>query len=113
MMPIQMRVTGTGNSTAIIPDFMQNPFNVSIGCVAGTASVTFDVQHCFDYTTVFSPTWNGSSSVTWFNNSGITAATTNVSGNYAFPVAAIRLHVGTAVATSTVDITITQASNAP
>jgi hypothetical protein len=113
MMPIQMRVTGTGNSTAIIPDFMQNPFNISIGCVLGTAAGTFSVQHTFDYSTVMSPTWNGSSGVTWFNNTGINAATASVSGNYAFPVAAIRLNVSGAVATTTVDVSITQASNAP
>lgn len=113
MMPFQARVTGTGNSAVCIPDFMQNPFQISIGCVLGTAGGTFSVQHTFDYTTVMSPTWNGSTGVTWWNNTGISNATASVSGNYAFPVAAIRLNVSEAVATTTVDVSITQAQNAP
>ena len=113
MQPIQVSVTGTGVSTSFIPDYMQNPFQISIGCVLGTAAGSFSVQHCFDYSTVFSPTWNGSTGVTWFNNSGITNATGSISGNYAFPVAAIRLNVSNAVATTLVTMFITQASNAP
>jgi hypothetical protein len=113
MQPIQVTVTGTAASTAFLMDYMQNPFQVSVACVLGTAAGTFSVQHTFDYTTVFSPTWNGSTGVTWFNNSGITNATATISGNYAFPVAAIRLNVTNAVATTTVAMTITQASNAP
>ena|SRR5689334_6168772 len=113
MQPIAVTVTGTAVSTAFIPDYMQNPFQISIGCVLGTAAGTFSVQHCFDYSTVLSPKWDGSTSVTWFNNSGITNATGSISGNYAFPVAAIRLNVSDAVATTTVTMFITQATNAP
>lgn len=113
MQPIAVRVTGTGNSPAFVMDYMQNPFAVSIGCVLGTAAGTFNVQHCFDFSTVMQPSWNGSTGVTWFNNTGITAATASVSGNYAFPVAAVRLNVIGALATTTVDMFLTQASNAP
>ena len=113
MMPIQVSVTGTGVSTSFLPDYFQNPFQVSIGCVIGTAAGTFSVQHCFDFRTAYLPTWDGSTNVTWFNNSGITSATANISGNYAFPVAAIRLQVSNAVATTLVTMNITQASNAP
>lgn len=113
MQPIAVTVIGTGVSTAFIMDYMQNPFNVSIGCTIGTAAGTFTVQHCFDYSTVFSPTWNGSTGVTWFNNSGVTNATAAIAGNYAFPVAAIRLNVTGAVATTSITMNITQASNAP
>lgn len=113
MQPIAVTVTGTGVSTSFIMDYMQNPFQVSLGVVLGTAAGTFSVQHTMDYSTVFSPTWNGSTGVTWFNNSGITNATASIGGNYAFPVAAIRLNVSAAVATTTVTLNITQASNAP
>lgn len=113
MMPIQVSVTGTGVSVPFLPDFMQNPFAISIGCVLGTAAATFSVQHCFDYRTAYLPTWDGSTNVTWFNNSGITNSTISTSGNYAFPVAAIRLQVSGAVATSLVTMFLTQASNAP
>ena len=113
MQPIQVTVIGTGSSTAFLPDYMQNPFNISIACVLNTAVATFNVQHCFDFRTAYLPTWDGSTNVTWFNNSGITSATANISGNYAFPVAAIRLQVSNAVATTLVTMNITQASNAP
>lgn len=113
MMPIQMTLNGTAVSTAIIPDQFQNPFNISIGCALATAAGTFSVQHCFDYSTVMLPTWDGSTGVTWFNNSGITNATASISGNYAFPVAAIRLNVTNAVATTQVTLFLAQASNAP
>lgn len=112
MMPIQMTVTGTAVSTAIIPDQFQNPFSVSIGCVLVNAG-TFSVQHTFDYSTVMLPSWDGSTGVTWFSNSGITNATASISGNYAFPVAAVRLNVTNAVATTTVTVFFAQATNAP
>lgn len=113
MQPIAVTVTGTAVSTSFIMDYMQNPFQVSIGCTLGTAAGTFSVQHTLDYATVFSPTWNGSTGVTWFNNTGITNATASITGNYAFPVAAIRLNVTSALATTTVTMNIAQASNAP
>lgn len=113
MKPVQVLVTGTGISTTIFPDLYQNPFNVSVACVLGTAAGTFSVQHTFDAATAYLPTWDGSTTVTWFTNSGITNATGTISGNYAFPVAAIRLNVSNAVATTTVAMTIIQATNAP
>lgn len=113
MQPIAVTVTGTGVSTSFIMDYMQNPFQVSLGCTLGTAAGTFSVQHTYDYATVFSPTWNGSTGVTWFNNTAITNATATISGNYTLPVAAIRLNVSNAVATTTVTMNIAQASNAP
>lgn len=113
MMPTKRTVTGTsGVSSPIFPDQFQNPFSVSIGCVL-TAAGTFSVQHTFDYSTVMLPTWDGSTGVTWFTNSGITAATTSIASNYAFPVAAVRLSVLDGVATTSVTMFYAQATNAP
>lgn len=113
MQPIQVTVNGTGISTAFIMDYMQNPFQVSVACVMDAAG-TYSVEHTFNYSTVFSPTWNGSTGVTWFPNTGIVNATAGTaSGNYAFPVAAIRLNVSGAVATTVTTMFLTQASNAP
>jgi hypothetical protein len=112
MQPIAVTTIGTATSTPFIMDYMQNPFQVSVGCVLNSGTAFFNVQHIFDYSTVFSPTWNGTSG-TWFNNSGITGATASISGNYAFPVAAIRLQVASCSATASVTMNITQASNAP
>jgi len=113
MKTFQATVTGTANSPIFYPDLMANPFQVSIACVVGTAAATFNVQHCFDYATAYLPTWDGSTGVTWFNNTGIANATANISGNYAFPVVAVRLNVTSAVATSTVTLYVTQADTVP
>jgi len=112
MQPVQLTQNGTGFTRPVIMDYMQNPFQVSLGCIVSSGgTATFNVEHTFDYSAVFSPLWNGTSA-TWFANTGITAATTNVAGNYAFPVAAIRLN-STANATTSVTLVITQASEVP
>lgn len=113
MKAIQTTVLGTANSQAFHMDVFQNPFQVSVACVLNAGSATWNVQHCFDLATTLLPLWNGSTGVTWFNNSGITAATATLSGNYAFPVAAIRLNVTDANATASVTVFIDQATNAP
>lgn len=112
MYPVSIRVVGTAISTPIIPDTFQNPFNIGVGVVA--ANCTYSVQHCFDYTAVMSPTWNGTTA-TWFENSGITnTSLATCNGNYAFPVAAIRLNVtGAANATAAATMMLIQAQNAP
>ena len=114
MQPVQVSVTGTAFSPPIVMDYMQNPFNVSLGCIVSSGgTATFSVEHTFDYSGILSsPTWNGTTNVTWFGNTGITATTISCFGNYAFPVAAIRLN-STANATTTVTLVVTQASEAP
>jgi hypothetical protein len=73
---------------------------------------------------VYSPLFNGISALlpgnvtataVWFQNSGING-TSNVTsnGNYAFPVAAIRLNVAsTSNSTTQVNMWLIQATNAP
>jgi len=126
MMPVVVTVNGTGVSRAIYPDIMQNPFQIGVGIESnvalGSAAATmgWQVEHTFDYTTVWSPTWNGTTAV-WIANSGLngtaigsTANATSANGNYAFPVAAIRLNVFTTVnATTAISMVIIQATNAP
>lgn len=121
MQPVVVWAIGTATSTVVIPDYMQNPFQISVGCVLGTAAGTFSIQHSLDFPTVYAPSFNGATALvngavqtaTWFDNSGITNATASITGNYAFPVAAIRLNIKNAVATTQVTAIITQATNAP
>lgn len=114
MQPVQITVLGTANSTPIFMDLFQNPFQVSIACVLNAGNATFTVQHCFDRATAYLPTWDGSTNVTWFNNSGITNGTGNISGNYAFPVVAVRLNVsGASNATTSVTMFLDQATLCP
>lgn len=89
MRPIRVAVTGVGVSAPIPLDTNQSPFAVGLGCVLD-GSATYSVQHTYDDIT--SPSFNPASA-TWFTNSGISAATTSVDSNYAFPVQAIRLNV--------------------
>jgi hypothetical protein len=97
----KITVTGTGTSAWIPLDNKQAPFNVGIGCVIVSGTATYSVEHTFD--DVFDLTVTPVA----FQNSGITAQTTNKDGNYAAPVKAIRLNV-TAGASPVVAMTIIQ-----
>jgi len=119
MQPVQLTIIGTAISTPIFPDTKQNPFNIGIGVslqTGGVSTVGLSVEHTFDFSTVMSPTWNGTTAV-WFQNSGInqTTVTTGVgiNGNYAFGVAAIRVNVISATATSIVVANFIQSVNSP
>ena len=88
--------TGTGSSNVLPMDTYISPFNVGFGVVV-TGTVTYSIQHTFDNVqTVASPVW--------FSHPTIAAKTDNQDGNYAFPVAAIKVLVtaGTGTATATV-----------
>jgi hypothetical protein len=87
--------TGIGSSNILATDLYISPFNVGFGVVA-TGTVTYTIQHTFDNPqTVASPVW--------FSHPTIAAKTDNQDGNYAFPVAAIKVLVtaGTGSATMT------------
>jgi hypothetical protein len=86
---ITLTQTGTGSTTAMVPDTFKNPFNIGIGCVV-TGTVNYTIEHTFE--NVMSPTYNPATA-TWFPNSGITTKTANTDGNYAYPVNGIRLTV--------------------
>ena len=91
MRPIRVTVSSATVSAPIPLDTYQDPFNVSIGVVLSAgASLTYSVQHTFD--DVYANNFNAATA-TWFNNSGLTAKTTSLDGNYNMPVTAIRLNV--------------------
>jgi hypothetical protein len=99
---------GLGSSLVIFPDVRLTPFNIGIGCVCNSTSAitAYSVEHSFDYTgsSAFI-----SSNATWFQNSTISAASSNLTGNYAFPVSAIRLNVTAGSSVGTVTFTVIQA----
>ena len=106
MRPIRVTVGSQAASAPIPMDHYQGPFNVSVGVVLSAgASLTYSVEHTFD--DVFAPDFNASTA-TWFANSGLSAKTTSLDGNYAFPVRAIRLNVST-YASGTATMTLLQA----
>ena len=95
MRGITVTVTNTGTSNVVPLDQYISPFNIGLGCVVVSGSPTFTVQHTFD--NVLDPEFSASTA-TWFNHSDIASQTSNIDGNYAFPVSGIRLNVtGTGV----------------
>lgn len=96
---------GLGSSIAYYPDIMQNPFNIGIGCTVNSTAITYNVEHSFDCgSSAFI-----SSNATWFQNSTISAVSSNLTGNYAFPVSAIRPNVTAGSSTGTLTLTLMQA----
>lgn len=97
-------VSSVAASAPLPMDHRQNPFNVGFGVViSGGGSATYTVQHTFDNLATSAP-------VTWFDNSTVAGETTNMDGNYAFPVTAIRLNV-TVYGSGTVTLSVLQGSN--
>ena len=100
MRAVTISQTNTGVTNPVPMDQYLTPFNVGFGVVVTSGSPTYTVQHSFD-----NPLAEGysASTATWFNHPDVASETANADGNYAFPVAAIRLSVtGTGVATMTI-----------
>ncbi len=72
-----------------------SPFNVGFGVIV-TGTVNYTVQHTFDDPAVgFS---------TWFSHPTVANETTNMDGNYAFPVTGIKLLVNSGDGTATLKL---------
>jgi hypothetical protein len=97
MRRIVLSKTGAGGSQVSPMNLNTSPFNIGFAViVTGTANYT--VQHTFD--DVFSPTFDASTA-TWFDHPTIATLAANADGNYAFPVAGIRLFVNSGGGTAT------------
>lgn len=100
MKPITVSQTGAGSTGTIPLNVNVNPFNIGIAVVV-SGTVNYTVQYTFD--NVWSPTYNPATG-TWFNHASLDAQTTNQTGNFAFPVAAIRLTVNSGPDTATMTV---------
>jgi len=89
--------TGTGSSTIIPMNLDSSPFNVGFGVVVSGDAVNYTIQHTFD-----NP-W-ATPSPTWFDHPTVAAKTANQDGNYAFPVAAIKVLVNSGSGTATLTV---------
>lgn len=87
---------------ATIPVSWYKNFQIGFGVVL-TGTATYKVQHTFD--NVLDPTVTP----TWFDNPVVTGLTANTDGNYAFPIAALRLNV-TSYTSGSVTLTVLSAS---
>ena len=88
--------TGVGSSSTIPMNLDSTPFNVGFGVVV-SGTVTYTVQHSFD-----NP-WTTDSPV-WFDHPTVASETANADGNYAFPVAAIKVAVTSGSGTATLTV---------
>lgn len=97
MRRITETVSGVGTSPTLPMDYRSQVFNVGFGCEV-TGTVTYSVQHTFDdiYNTAIIPVW--------FNHAFVVAQTANMDGNYAFPIAAMRLNVTSGTGSVTINI---------
>lgn len=89
MRSITVTVVGAASSAPIPMNLDTSPFNIGFGVVP-VSSANYTVQHSFD--NPLATNYNPEAAV-WFNHPTIANQTTNQDGNYAFPVAAIRLTV--------------------
>lgn len=90
-------LTGTGQSAWIPVNTKQTPFNIGIGCVV-SGTITYTIQHTFD------DIFDASVTPTAFDHSTLAGETTNQDGNYAFPVAAIRINNTSGTGTTTMTL---------
>lgn len=103
MRPQSVTVSSLTTSNPIPLDHRSLNFQVGIGCVVPSGTLTYKVQHTFDdiFDTTVTPVW--------FDHTSITGKTTNSDGNYAFPIRAVRLNV-TAYTSGSVIMTVLQSS---
>lgn len=84
MRRIVTSVTGVANGATIPVNNESISFGVGFGCVV-SGTITYTVQHTFD------DIYNPALTPTWFNHAFVNGQTANMDGNYAYPVAAIRV----------------------
>lgn len=100
MRRITLSQTGVGSTQVVPMDQYISPFNVGFD-VSVSGAVAYTVQYTFD--DVFAQGFNPSTA-TWFDHPDATSLATNVDGNIAFPVSAMRLTVDGGTGTATINI---------
>lgn len=105
---VTVGTNGVGASAMYAPDPYMAPFSIGIGCVV-VGTVNYTVQHTFN--DVYSFATYAPASYTWFSNSGLSAKTSSADGNYAAPVAGIRLLLSSG--NGSVAMTLIQAATTP
>ena len=78
---------GNSHSGIYVPDIYISPFAISIGAVIATTA-KYTIQHTFQ-----NPLDTSAGGLTWFSHETMVASSANNDGNYAFPVAGIRVEL--------------------
>lgn len=100
MKPTIVVQTGTGSSSPVPMNLGVNPFNVGMGVVV-TGTVAYTVQYTFD--DVWDINYNAATG-NWFDHPALLSQSGNMSGNFAFPVSAIRLTINSGTGTAVLTI---------
>lgn len=105
--PRYITMSSVATSTNINLDTRQSPFNVSVA-VTGSSSGTFGytVQYTLDDAQWLANIGSTRAQV-WFNDVNLVALSSNGTGNYMFPVAAVRLN-STAVSSAAITMCVIQ-----
>lgn len=107
-MPTLLTVAGTGTSSIWTPDWMQNPFNISIGAIT-TTGAGYQIQACLDDLTQGSGYTAGNA--TWYPVATTVVFAASTTMNVQFPVTGLRINLVTAgSALSTVSVNFMQAT---
>lgn len=89
--------TGAGSTAWVPVDYAQNQFKIGFGVVA-SGTVDYTVEHTFD------DVFDSSVTPTAFSHADVAAQTASADGNYAFPIAAIRVTVNSGTGSATLTI---------
>lgn len=87
--------TGAGSTSPIVINTNTNPCNIGFGVIV-SGTVDYTVQHTFD-----DP---ATGFTTWFPHPTIDGESTNMDGNYAFPITGVRLTVNSGGGTATLKL---------
>ena len=87
--------TGAGSTSPIVINTNTNPCNIGFGVIV-SGTVDYTIQHTFDDPAV--------GFTTWFPHPTIDGESTNMDGNYAFPITGVRLTVNSGGGTATLKL---------
>ena len=107
-MPTLLTVAGTGTSAVWTPDWMQNPFNISIGTITNSTA-SYQIEATLNDLSQGSGYTAGNA--TWYPVATTVVFQANTTMNVQFPVTGLRIQVVTAgAAGSTVSANFMQAT---
>jgi len=111
--PVYVTLTSTGVTRAVNLDTSQSPFNVSVGVVYGstTMTATYGIEFTMDDQQVLTNT-GSTRALSWLADANLPAGTSSAAtSNYMFPVAAVRCTL-TAISSSYVTFQVIQGGRA-
>lgn len=103
-MPIYQQINGTGTGTALILDWAVVPFDVSFALEIQSGTGQFGVQYTLDDPNAAIDGLTTSTTVTWFNDANAGSTTNSTTGNYLFPVRALRVQCYSSSNTGTLNM---------